>query len=101
MGVFFSEKKLTLPPVDQIPNLINELEQFTYQILPSRKIRYSAPSGMHDDEVMSLGLAIWPLKDKPTLDTYSIGIPRQSIPNLDPFDIQLNPTQVPNLNALH
>lgn len=86
MGIFFSEKKITLPPVDQIPNLVTELEQYTYELLPiSGKIRYSAPSGMHDDEVMSLGLAIWSLKDKPTTDTYNIGIPKQSVPNLDPF----------------
>jgi Terminase large subunit, T4likevirus-type, N-terminal/Terminase RNaseH-like domain len=96
MGVFFSEKKLKLPPVDQIPNLINELEQFTYEILPSGKIRYSAPGGMHDDEVMSLGLAIWFLKDQPTQDTYSTFVPRQTIPNLDPFDLQPNNALQPN-----
>lgn len=84
MGVFFQEKKIKLPPMDAIPNLINELEQFTYEILPSGKIRYSAPNGIHDDEVMSLGLAIWYLKDKPTTDSYSVGQPKMSIPNLDP-----------------
>lgn len=84
MGVFFQEKKIHLPPIDVIPNLINELEQFTYELLPSGKIRYSAPGNLHDDEVMSLGLAIWYLKDKPTTDTYSFGTPRMGIPNLDP-----------------
>ena len=43
LGVYFSEKKLSLPPQDQIPNLVNELEQYSYEILPSGKIRYTAP----------------------------------------------------------
>ena len=85
MGIFFSKKQITLPPQDQVNNLINELEQYTYTILPSGKIQYSAPIGMHDDEVMSLGLAMWYLKDKPIDDLYSQGAPRQGIPNMDSF----------------
>ncbi len=84
MGVFFEGKKVHLPSIDMIPNLINELEQFTYELLSSGKVRYSAPPGLHDDEVMSLGLAIWYLKDNPITDTYDVGIPNQGIPNLDP-----------------
>lgn len=89
MGVFFSEKKIALPPQNQIPNLINELEQFTYEILPSGRIQYSAPNGMHDDECMSLGLAVWYLKDKPITDTYFVGQPNTSLPNLDAFSAPL------------
>jgi hypothetical protein len=85
MGIFFSERKIVLPPQDQVPNLITELEQYTYTIMPSGKIQYSAPQGMHDDEVMSLGLAIWYLKDRPTSDLYSQGQATQAIPNLDAF----------------
>ncbi len=85
MSLFFSEQKITLPSQDQIPNLVTELEQFSYEILPSGKIRYSAPAGKHDDEVMSLGLAMWPLKDQPETLTYSLSTPNQSVPNLDPY----------------
>lgn len=85
LGVFFSEKKLKLPPIDQIQNLATELEQFTYELLPSGKIRYSAPAGLHDDEVYSLALAVWYLKDQPTTDLYSTFIPPHKEPQLDAF----------------
>ena len=50
-----------------IPNnkwLINELLAFEGQKLPSGKIRYSAPKGMHDDCVMSLSIAWEAMKRK-------------------------------------
>lgn len=42
-----------------IPNpiLIAELEAYTSKMLPSGLMRYNAPSGMHDDTVMSTALA--------------------------------------------
>ena len=42
-----------------IPELLNELKAFSYQITPSRNIIYSAPEGMHDDTVMALALACY------------------------------------------
>jgi phage FluMu gp28-like protein len=39
--------------------LINELVAYTSERLPSGLVRYSAPSGMHDDTVMALALANW------------------------------------------
>jgi hypothetical protein len=38
--------------------LIDELRAFNYEILPSRRIKYSAPEGLHDDGVISLALAV-------------------------------------------
>ena len=54
----------TLKGEERVPDhrlkiLIDELEAFEYDILPSGKIRYNAPSGIHDDCVTSLGLATW------------------------------------------
>ena len=46
-------------PIPQLKILIDELEAFEYDILPSGKMRYNAPSGVHDDCVTSLGLATW------------------------------------------
>jgi hypothetical protein len=46
----------------QIPNdetLITELENYSYEVLPSGQIRYSAPEGQHDDTVIALALALW------------------------------------------
>lgn len=39
------------------PMLIGELQAYEAERLPSGKFRYGAPSGMHDDMVMSLALA--------------------------------------------
>ena len=46
-------------PDHRIKVLVDELEAFEYDILPSGKIRYNAPSGVHDDCVTSIGLAAW------------------------------------------
>jgi hypothetical protein len=46
---------------EDIPELINELEIFEYQITPSRNLKMSAPEGYHDDCVISLALAAWGL----------------------------------------
>lgn len=39
--------------------LIFELEDFEAVMLPSRRYRYQAPEGRHDDCVISLALALW------------------------------------------
>jgi len=41
----------------EVPELITELEIFEFQRLPSGHVRYAAPEGAHDDEVMALALA--------------------------------------------
>jgi len=50
---------LELPSVNLFPVLGDELETFQYEILPSGKIRYTHPSGMHDDSVLALAMANW------------------------------------------
>jgi hypothetical protein len=47
-----------------IPVLINELRMFEYEITASGNIKYGAPSGHHDDTVISLALAVWMIKNK-------------------------------------
>ncbi len=39
-----------------LPMLIGELRTMEYTLTPSRNIQYSAPPGLHDDTVISLGL---------------------------------------------
>lgn len=41
-----------------IPELINELEIFEYDITASGNFKYSAPDGLHDDTVYALALAL-------------------------------------------
>lgn len=61
LEISIEDKKINLPNEDV---LINELKSFTYNVTRSGKMRYEAPSGMHDDCVMALGLARMALKKK-------------------------------------
>lgn len=47
-------------PPDELPHrpLVKELKSFEYQYVPTG-VRYSAPSGHHDDCVIALSLALW------------------------------------------
>jgi hypothetical protein len=54
LSVALEQREIGLP---NIPCLLNELQIFSYEILPSGRIRYSAPDGHHDDTVISLALA--------------------------------------------
>jgi hypothetical protein len=47
---------------------IREFNNFTYDISSTGKIRYNAPTGFHDDIVMSHGLAIWQLYEAVKVD---------------------------------
>lgn len=47
-----------IPQVAQTQFLIDEIRSFNYEILPSGRVRYSAPEGLHDDGVISLSLAV-------------------------------------------
>lgn len=38
--------------------MLRELSQYEYQLRPNGHVAYSAPSGLHDDTVMALGLAV-------------------------------------------
>lgn len=54
--------------------LLNELDLFTYEYNPKTKaVRYSAPSGFHDDGVMATAIAYNSLKSLKTSGIYSIG----------------------------
>lgn len=56
------------------PWLIKELDLFTYEYNPKTKsVRYSAPSGFHDDGVMATAIAYESLKSLKTSGVYSLG----------------------------
>lgn len=48
----------------EIPELIGELESYEYKLLPTGKVSYNAPQGLHDDCVIGLALACWQLHEK-------------------------------------
>lgn len=55
-------KRITLPRRELCPELIDELESFEFSVTDSGNVRSGAPSGRHDDTVIALALACWPLR---------------------------------------
>ena len=54
LALAFEQVDISIP---DDPTLFGELQAYTMERLPSGNMRYTAPSGMHDDMVMSLALA--------------------------------------------
>jgi len=57
-SIYIEQKHVWIPPITE---LVDELEAFGYELSGSGNIIYKAPSGIHDDCVISLCLAIWSL----------------------------------------
>jgi hypothetical protein len=53
------DQSLELPSYNLMPEFIQELEIYEYEMLASGKIRYTHPNGMHDDIVDALAMANW------------------------------------------
>lgn len=75
LSLFIEDKNISLPA---IPVLIDELESFGYELSESGRLKYSAPTGLHDDCVDSLALAVWTLKGKAKLERQ---LANKSMPN--------------------
>ena len=56
LAISMEQRRVSYPA---IPELLQELEVFQYEMTKSRNIIYSAPTGFDDDCVMSLALALW------------------------------------------
>lgn len=56
LAIGIEQQRLKIP---NIPELINELNLFGYEITKTGRVRYGAPEGYHDDCVMALALAWW------------------------------------------
>ena len=68
-----NEGLIQLPTKDIYPPLYQELGTFSYEYsLKTRKIKYGALEGAHDDTVMSLALAYHTLKKRKTKGTYYV-----------------------------
>jgi phage FluMu gp28-like protein len=58
-AVIFVEQRLCrIPDIDE---LVNELDAYAFTRSDGGVFKYSAPSGLHDDAVISFALAIWAL----------------------------------------
>jgi hypothetical protein len=69
----FEDNLVSLPPEHIWPELHLELSTFTYKVLPSGKLSYSAPSGMHDDITMSLALCNQAYSESKRKSVYFMG----------------------------
>lgn len=65
LSVLFEKKQITLPRYELCPVLVDECEGYAYTISDSGTVRTEAPSGTHDDAVVSLGLCCWQLRRDP------------------------------------
>jgi len=66
LSIFIEQKRIYIPD-EQI--LIDELTSFGYKLSESGNVLYSAPTGLHDDAVISLALAVWGLQGQPNPET--------------------------------
>lgn len=64
LAILFEEKRIVLPDYRVWPEAIDELEAFEYAITDAGNIKTGAPAGIHDDVVVAIGLATWPLRTR-------------------------------------
>ena len=68
-----NEEKIKLPTQELNQELYRELQSFTYEYSPkTRKVRYGAPSGFHDDCVISLALSYHSFKKRASYGSYVV-----------------------------
>jgi phage FluMu gp28-like protein len=73
LSIAIEQKQLTFP---NLPELINELHAFGFEVLPSGRMRYCAPGHLHDDCVIAVALAWKECKDYTYTDPeYPAGYP--------------------------
>jgi hypothetical protein len=59
LALLLEQRAIVLPRPEIAPVMIEELEAFEYSTTDNGGMRSGAPSGMHDDCVISLALAAW------------------------------------------
>jgi hypothetical protein len=62
LRIWIERRRIKFPRVDI---LIDELGAFGVDKTPAGRLKLEAPSGLHDDAVYSLALAVWPLGEEP------------------------------------
>ena len=68
-----NEKSIHIPSKQLFGPLQHEMEVFTYEYNPkTRNVRYSHPTGMHDDTVISLALANYWRKQNKSYGSYAV-----------------------------
>jgi hypothetical protein len=65
LQILLEKKRIVLPKATLAPEMIDELQDYEFTVLPTGHTRMSAPPGANDDCVVSLGLAAWNRKNAP------------------------------------
>lgn len=65
LALCLEQRLLVLPKREVFPFAQDELEAFQYDVTNSGTVTMGAPSGFHDDVVISLALAAWQLAQRP------------------------------------
>lgn len=60
LAILLEQDKIKIPNDE---GLLSELESFRYEMGEKGKIKIVVPSGLHDDRVMSLALAVWGIRE--------------------------------------
>ena len=74
LSMLFEKRLITLPRYELLPTLVDELEAFEYSVTDAGTVKTAAPSGQHDDHVMSLALAAWAVEDAPDFTVYQLNM---------------------------
>ena len=72
LSMLFEKRLITLPRYELCPTLVDETESFEYSVSDTGTVKTGAPSGQHDDHVISLALAAWAVQDAPDFTVYWI-----------------------------
>ena len=73
LALMIEQGKIRFP---RIPELIEELQMYGYEVTKSGRTRYSAPDGRHDDCVIALALAAWELGSRLSPQNAATGLQR-------------------------
>jgi hypothetical protein len=72
LAMLFEKRAIKLPRYELCPTLIDELEGFEYTVTDAGTVKTGAPSGQHDDHVVSLALAAWAIESAPDFSVYEL-----------------------------
>jgi hypothetical protein len=64
LAMLLEQQKVAIPSAKLMAEFAEELESYEYSVTDKGHVSTSAPTGYHDDVVISLGLAVWPLRPR-------------------------------------
>jgi hypothetical protein len=65
LSLSLEQRKVKLLTAQVFPEAIEELESYQYAVSEQGNVKMNSPSGVHDDCVISLALALWQWRNRP------------------------------------